>query len=125
MDGISLAQVAKDLAEVEIEWPGVGSAKVWYLPSKFTPELEQQMLEAAKAGEDYAHSEGTKPMVEVVCDLVADWDLYSDEANTVKVPLKFDAVNKLPMAWLVAVFDGIAEHMRGKVQGSKTPALPR
>lgn len=122
---ISVGDLSRDTAQVEVPWNDK-SAIITYRPSVFTPAMEQQLLKLAKQEEqDYAASEGSAPVVEMVAKLVVDWDLYEDDAYTIKLPHTYEALNNLPLDFVALIFRCIGEHSAGKAGISRETPLPR
>lgn len=77
------------------------TVEISYHPGKLTPEFSNL---AANPPDNMMEAYGL-----VLTPLLADWDLYDDDAFTQKTPITAEVVSALPLNLLQAMYGGILE----------------
>ncbi len=114
---MKLAELAKKTKELTVDIDGQ-PLSVTYYTNAYTPEMEALLLEAEK--------QPAASLARVVLNLVVSWDL--EESDGSMYPLSWEKVSKLPVQFLVWVFQGIAADIRpnemtaGTSKGGSSPA---
>ncbi len=86
----NIASITKRTRDVAVDLGDGDVLRVTYRPAAYTPEFEQKVNDAIAAGDRDA-------LGGMVMALIADWDLYEDEAQKRKVPITVARVRSLPM----------------------------
>jgi hypothetical protein len=85
--------------DTKVEWMGEVVA-ITFDPSKYTPQLEAQVMADAL--------DGSKALVPFITTLVIAWDITE---RGEPFPLTDEAVSSLPLGFLVAVIRKVAEEL--------------
>lgn len=91
---------------------GEGTANVEYFPGKVT---EKTFAQAAAFGNltDVASVEaGFASLNEMLVSLIKDWDLFEDDAETVKIPVTVERLASIPYTFRVALISAIMGDIR-------------
>lgn len=104
---ISLAKVRERTKELDVDLGDGDTVHIVYRPGVYTVDFESEL----KAGQ----AEGDRSVITLaICKVIADWDVYEDDAQKRKLALEPDAVKALPMVVMVPMFEAINEDMRPK-----------
>src|SRR5947209_8574250 len=85
---------------------------VEYNPSAFTPQLEEDIRNAEKAGDLSA------PVLGMLLALIVGWDLTEDDDKT-PVPVSVEVFKQTPLDVLGAIIEAINGDMRPNPQNSQ------
>lgn len=73
--------------------------------------------EFQKLFENFEKNKGE--ILRLICDLVQEWDIYTDEAETEMLPISTDVLETLPVDFIMRVFEVIAEKLLPNPQTAK------
>ena len=105
---ITIAQMVTDVAQVSLEYAGQ-TVNISYSPGGLTEKVYADMQEwGNKAPDDIVKN--LTALNSVIMALLKDWDVYEDEAQTVKVSIDAQHLSMLPIFFRAAVLTAIMEH---------------
>lgn len=115
---IRIGDLQKDKSSVTIKYLGE-EAVVSYVPSRYSPVVEQTLHESIKNGV------AGVGLAALIVNIVTAWDVIGEDGNP--VPLKSEDVMKLPILFLSAVVNQITadmnvdkEELKNSEGGSRT-----
>lgn len=97
-----LSQLQEDSCPLAIEM-GDDSLNIVYLPSGYTPELEDKFM----ASSEKNRAGGS--LAEFLSGMLVKWDLQDDEGNV--HPTDMDSLRHLPVKFLNSIVEAISEDM--------------
>jgi len=102
---MKLADLFKETRKVKVDIAG-SALEVEYYVNAYTPEVE-----ALVTGDVQRPA---RVMAELLARLVASWTLEDDDGKM--YPVNAEAMNKLPLMFMLKVFQAIAEDMRPNLE---------
>jgi hypothetical protein len=105
---ITTRQMATDIAHVPEFAYGDGTVNISYAPSRIT-EATLETIQSLDNSDTRPLNEYTHIMNGVIIELVTDWDVYEDDAQTVKTPIDEAHLRELPVFFRAAILNRIME----------------
>jgi hypothetical protein len=103
---ITTKQMSTDVAKVPEFTYGDGTVNISFAPSRLT-EAVLETIQSLGDNSDRPLNEYTQIMNQVISDLVVDWDLYEDDAMTVKIPRDEEHLRDLPIMFRAEILTQI------------------
>lgn len=94
---LTLEDVAKDRREVKTTYAGQ-EFSITFTPSALTLEMTKMS--------DRTNADA---LVETLASLLVDWDFYTDETKTTKVPTTYESLCKISLPFLAFVMSAITQ----------------
>jgi hypothetical protein len=116
---ITTRQMATDIAKVPEFAYGDGTVNISYAPSRIT-EATLETIQSLDSNDQRPLSEYTHIMNGVIIELVTDWDVYEDDAQTVKTPIDDAHLRELPVFFRAAILNRIMEAFSPNETGATT-----
>jgi len=108
---LTLRKIASNTATVALSI-GEDTLTVVYYPSRLTEKTIADLNALNKMTDEDSIAVGFKAFNDVLVQLIKEWDLYDDEAETVMFPITSERLPELPIFVRKAVIDAIMGDIR-------------
>ena len=106
---ISLSKVQERRKPLKVDLGDGDILNIVYRPAAYTADFEAAISDAAKDGDRSVIGRAVEALVE-------EWDVYEDDAQSIKFPIEAEAIGRLPLVVLRPMLDAIGADMRPKAK---------